>query len=197
MASLAILIDGGYLDKVAQEEFHVRVDYRALSEAIQGIVRSSEDEPVRLFRTYYYTALPFRSEPPTPEEASRYARAARFIERLRRLPRFEVRLGRLVLRGTDEAGRLNLEQKQVDVQIASDIVRLSAKQVVTHFAIITGDSDLIPAVAMAREEGVSIWLFHGPYRSAVSGYSNELWDLVDMRHEIDQAFMNQVQRRRP
>ncbi len=195
MAVLAILIDGAYLDRVAEDDFHARIDYRKLIPAIHKAVADDTAEPLSLLRTYYYNALPFRSNNPAEDEAARYSSVARFFDFLGRLPKFEVRLGNLALRGSDSSGRPILEQKQVDVLLALDIVLLSTRRVVTHLAIITGDSDLLPAVRVAREEGASIWIFHGPYYSQVSGYSNELWNTADMRFEINQEFVNQVQRR--
>ena len=196
MATLAILIDGAYLNKVAEDDFGARIDYEKLSEEIHRIISGNFAQPVDLLRTYYFDALPYRSETPSADESRRYAGTARFIDFLRKLPKFQVRLGRLALRGRDDRGRPIFEQKQVDVLLALDIAMLASKRVVTHLAVITGDSDLIPAVSAATEEGASVWLFHGPYQSQVSGYSSELWAAADMRYEIDQEFMNRVERRR-
>ncbi len=67
----------------------------------------------------------------------------------------------------------------------------------THAAILSGDSDLLPAVETAKQEGVCVWLIHGPVRSRVDGtatYARELWDAVDERIELTQTFMDGVAR---
>ena len=48
-----------------------------------------------LLRVYYYTCMPFQSEPTIEEDRSRYAKKDQFLSVVRRLPRFEVRLGKI------------------------------------------------------------------------------------------------------
>jgi hypothetical protein len=71
--------------------------------------------------------MPYQSNPPTPEEQKRYAGRHRFITRLSLLPRFEVRLGRLVYRGVDETGEPIFQQKRVDCMIGVDMAILAGK----------------------------------------------------------------------
>ncbi len=72
-----------------------------------------------------------------------------------------------------------------------DIALQSAKKHITHLAIITGDSDLIPAIKIAKEEGVATWLFHGPRinKNGYCSYANELWQECDERFEMKQPFI--------
>jgi uncharacterized LabA/DUF88 family protein len=54
--------------------------------------------------------------------------------------------------------------------------------------MVSGDSDLIPAVVAAKLEGVCVWLLHGPSSSKVNGkptFARELWDACDERIELD------------
>ena len=85
MARLAIFIDGGYVDALAEDEFDIRVDYKKLSEAIVREVASRTPESVDLLRTYYYHCLPYQSNPPTAEEAARFSRTRSFFDALARL----------------------------------------------------------------------------------------------------------------
>jgi uncharacterized LabA/DUF88 family protein len=195
MARLAIFIDGGYLDALARDEFSVWVDYRKFSEQITAAVASKTPEPVDLLRTYYYHCLPYQSNPPTPEEAQRYGQKHRLFTRLRHLDRYAVREGRLMFRGLDAKGDPIFEQKRVDLLLGLDFALLSGKNQITHAAVVSGDSDLIPAFEVARQEGISLWLFHGPRRSKVGGtstFANELWLAADERVELNQAFMDRV-----
>lgn len=154
MSRVAIFIDGGYLDFVLREEFGLaRIDYAKLSEEIaQGI---------DILRTYYYHCLPYQSNPPTLEEKERFRSAQRFFDTLKRLPRYEVRLGKLAFRGVDQSGTPIFEQKGVDLLLGIDLALLSGKRQITHAVLLSGDSDLCPAVAATKPEGVLVRLYHG------------------------------------
>ena len=78
-----------------------------------------------------------------------------------------------------------------------DFALLSGKRQISHAAVVSGDSDLLPAFHVAKEEGILVWLFHGPRVSKKDGYStfaNELWQEADERFEIDATFMKRVKR---
>lgn len=53
----------------------------------------------------------------------------------------------------------NVQQKGVDMRIGLDISALSLKDQVDVIAIVTGDSDFIPAFKFARKEGRQIFLY--------------------------------------
>lgn len=86
MARLAIFMDGGYVDKIARDEFAVRPSYAKLSDGITEAIRAKTLEPVDLFRTFYYHCPPYQGNPPTDEEARRFGQARSFFQALRRLP---------------------------------------------------------------------------------------------------------------
>lgn len=199
MARLAILIDAAYLERVAKDQFRTGVDYTKLPDAIRDIVAVQLREPLDVVRTYLYDALPYLPNNPSEEDSKKHADKARFFDFLRNQPRFVVREGWVALRGKDRRGRPFFVQKQVDMLLGLDIAFLSAKGQISHMAIISGDSDLTPAVEVARDEGVTVWLFHGPLikETNQSSVARSLLQNVDMRYEINQEFMNQVQRRRP
>ena len=192
MARLAIFIDGGYIAKLAEHHFRVWVDFEKLSSEARDRIAASTQEPLDLLRTYFYDCLPYQSDPPTDEEARRFGGKRRFFFALRRLPKYEVREGRLVYRGEDAQGNPIFQQKRIDLMIGLDIAGLAAKNQITHAAVLSGDSDLLPAIEAAQREGVVVWLMHGPQDT----YAGELWNLADERLTIDQEFMERVQRLR-
>lgn len=199
MARLAIFIDGGYLDKLAEHEFSIWVDYNKLSEEIRRIVASKTQDNVDLLRTFYYDCLPYQSNPPTEDERLRFGKKRKFFNALQRLPRFTVREGWLAFRGYYADGNPIFQQKQVDLLLGLDFALLSGKNQIAHAAVISGDSDLVPAFQVAKEEGVSVWLFHGPRVSKKDGqptYADELWQEADERCEIDLEFMERIARSR-
>ena len=190
MAKLAIFIDGGYLAKLAEQQFQKWVDHEKLSNEIRDIIAGSTREPLDLLRTYFYDSLPYQSDPPSHEEAQRFSRKRSFFSALQRLPNYTVRQGRLMYRGDDADGKPIFQQKRVDLMIGLDITGLAAKRQISHAALLSGDSDLLPAVEATQQEGVAVWLVHGPQ----STYASELWNLADNRLPIDRGFMQRVER---
>ena len=191
MARLAIFVDGGYVAKLAENHFRLWVDYGRLSSKITEIIRAGTDEKLDLMRTYYYDCLPYQGDPPTEDEARRFSRKRGLFTALEHLPKYTVRQGRLMKRGEDSDGRPIFQQKKVDLMIGLDIALLAAKNRITHAAVLSGDSDLLPAVEAAKQEGVNVWLVHGPS----STYANELLLAVDDRVALED-FINEVVQRR-
>jgi uncharacterized LabA/DUF88 family protein len=171
---VAIFIDGGYLDHVLRNlGLFGKLDYKSFAEALKG--------PGDLLRAYYYHCLPWQSPQPTPQESQRLANMQRFLSSIDRTPRFMVRQGKLAYRGTRQDGTPLFEQKQVDILMATDIVLLSAKRQVGEIVLVSGDSDFLPAVKVARDEGVVVRLAHG---LGTDRPHNELWDMADERLEL-------------
>jgi uncharacterized LabA/DUF88 family protein len=185
MGVTAVFIDGGYLDKVLyREHANARIDLAKLSKLMS--------EPDELLRAYYYHCLPYQSNPPTPEESLRYAGRHRFTTRLSLLPRFEVRLGRLVCRGVDRnTGERIFQQKRVDCMIGVDMALLAGKGKITNAAILTGDSDLMPALESVKREGVLTTLWHGGL-TPEGRPSAELYALVDERRQLSTGMIQAI-----
>jgi uncharacterized LabA/DUF88 family protein len=178
---IANFIDGAYLGYILKDEFGlVRIDYQGLAAEMAG--------GLDILRTYYYHCPPFQSSSPTKEEKERFGRAQSFFTALDRLPRFEVRLGRLAHRGLDSNGQPVFEQKRVDIMLGVDLALLSGKRQITHAALLAGDSDFIPALVAAKNEGVLVRLYHG------RNYHKDLWDCADERFPITKAFIDAITR---
>ena len=73
-----------------------------------------------------------------------------------------------------------------------DFALMSERKQITHAVLVSGDSDLIPAVEVAQQAGIVTWLFHGPYQSGHSTYANELWQAADKRFAMDKTFLDSV-----
>ena len=179
---VAIFIDGAYLDFVLKDEFQdARVNYEALSKHLAG------DSDI--LRTYYYHCPAYQGNPPTKEQSERYATQRKFFAALEDIPRYTVRLGRLAYRGNDLSGHPKYEQKRVDILLGVDLVQLAAKQAIQEAILVAGDSDFIPAVVAAKQEGVLVRLFHGvrPH--------NELRLECDERIQFSSKIIDAVRRR--
>jgi uncharacterized LabA/DUF88 family protein len=184
MGRVAIFIDGGYLDWVLREEFGgARLDYAKFAEWMAG--------DGEILRTYYYLCLPFQSNPPTDEETRRFSHAQAFFGRLRQIPRFHVREGKLAFRGRDSAtGRPILEQKRVDLMLGLDMALLAAKHQISDVILFSGDSDLLPAVEAVKAEGVLFRLFHG----TVQRPHADLYAAADERSALTAEVVNKILR---
>jgi len=85
----AVLIDGGYLRAINRKYFASSdIDFQLFSDRLCG--------DCERFRTYYYICMPYQSNPPTEAERKLYSGMDSFLYNLKQLPRFEIRLGRLV-----------------------------------------------------------------------------------------------------
>ena len=175
----AIFIDGAYFFNILRNEFAgARINYGLLSLALS--------DGTNLMRTYYYSALPYQSNPPTASERSLYARNRQFFSMLSLIPRYTVKLGRTERRGVNPDGAPIFEQKRVDILLAVDLVKLSADGHIQQAVLIAGDSDFIPAIAAVKSDGVVVKLYHG--RNAHS----ELLEEVDEHYQIGQALIDSV-----
>jgi len=181
MSRAAIFIDGAYLEYLLKEEFdRPPVDFSALVTRIAG--------NRELLRAYYYDCLPYQSPTnPSEEERERFSRRQRFHHALTKIPRFQVRLGKLEYRGMID-GRPQFEQKRVDILLGVDLVQLAAKHQITDAMVVAGDSDFLPAIEVAKQEGVVVHLYHG------AKPHNELYHCCDERHRIDAAFVDAIRR---
>jgi uncharacterized LabA/DUF88 family protein len=183
---VAIFIDGGYVEKILERAFAgTRIDYGRLVAELGG----GRD----LLRAYYYTCPPHEGDPPSPEEIVRKSRADRFFGALRRLPRFEVRLGRLERRTCAHCGTVDFRQKRADLMLGVDLVNLGARQQISGAVLVTGDSDLVPAVQVAKDSGILVHLFHGDHRNPPH---RDLYDACDERSLIDAELVERVRRHR-
>ena len=183
----AVFIDGGYLDKVLEYDHPgKKIDFARF------VIELTE--PDEVLRTYYYHCLPYQSRIPTADERQRYAAMHRFTTALKHLPRFEVRLGRLVYRGNDTNGRPIFMQKRVDTMIGVDMALLAGKGKITNAVVVSGDSDMVPAIEAVKREGVLVTLWHGDY-TGQSRPSRELVEICDERNRITTALIDKVARR--
>jgi uncharacterized LabA/DUF88 family protein len=200
---IATFIDAGYWHKVMRNHFHSPlVDFTKLSQVVAG--------NKEILRTYFYDCLPFQDNPPTPEQKDFYRKRQAFVEAIKRIPRFEVRLGKLVRREihfvTDEGERCRLatqeeidagatnfitkyEQKSIDLLLGTDLVKLAAKQSISTAVLIAGDHDFVTPVRAAKEEGILVRLYykHG-------SVSSELLGLCDDKIEITQQFVDSIKK---
>ena len=191
MAKLAIFVDGGYLTNIVRP-LRIWVDFEKLSGAIRHRISKSVEEPLDLLRTYYYDCLPWRDAASGEEDNQRYFNTLKFFDALRRIPRFDVREGRLQKFGVQPNGQPIVRQKAVDLLLGMDVARLCLRGRLSHIALLSGDSDFLPVINVAKEEGVAVWHLHG----ARGTYAEELHKTADETFRLDERFFQSVKRER-
>jgi uncharacterized LabA/DUF88 family protein len=180
----AILLDGAFVIKKLQirlQRFPSAVDIRQLC------VRIGELDELRdrkLLRIYFYHAQPAEGILVNPIDKSRLDLAAskthyehkNLLRELEMAADFELRLGETVIHDWRLGGQAmrslktcprmieardlipNILQKGVDLRIGLDIARLSLERLAEALVVVTGDSDLVPALRFARREGRRVYL---------------------------------------
>jgi uncharacterized LabA/DUF88 family protein len=173
------------LDKVADR---APIDLGKLPDAAKQLLKLDAD--ATLLRAYYYHCPVFVSQPPTLEQRERQAKQDRYFEAIRRLPRYEVRLGRLAYRGIDAQGKPIFQQKRADVLLAIDFVLLSVRKDISEAILLAGDGDFVPIVKVAKDAGVVVHLLHSHDQ-----FSKDLWSECDSRAVVDKALLDTIKRK--
>ena len=141
MEKAAVFIDGRYLDAILIEHFDwARISYEVFSENLCN--------DYRRWTTFYYHCMPWQDNPPTDDQSRKFSQMDKFLYALKRLNRFEVKLGKVVMRSDGPI------QKGVDIRIAIDMVNLAASDRIEKAILVTGDSDLVPAVNAVQDLNV-------------------------------------------
>lgn len=173
MEKAGIFIDGGYFNRILKDCFNKsNINYTRLCEKICDILK------VKRLRTYYYHCMPIVRKGNISDE-KKHGDMQRFTSNLKRLPRFEVRLGRLQIIGG------KFKQKMVDVLMSLDIVGMCFDKQIQHAIIIGGDSDFVPAIKKAKDYGAIIHLFYHPF-----SVHNEILDEIDELHVITKELID-------
>jgi uncharacterized LabA/DUF88 family protein len=181
----AILLDGGFVKKrlkLRLRRFPSTRDVVQLTTTIMGHDRLKE---TTLFRVFYYDAPPFEGnstnplDPGSPIDFSTTQAAKQnksLMDSLEIQPDFAVRRGQVATRGWklgDSALKSlkkgprpitahdlvpDMEQKGVDLRIGLDIATIALRNVVSILVLVSGDSDLVPAMKFARTEGLKVYV---------------------------------------
>jgi uncharacterized LabA/DUF88 family protein len=148
----------------------------------QAILQADEE----LFRIFYYDCEPFDREVTNPVDGSKkdyklmpaYAARKRFFFDLGQTGFVALRRGELKARGWEFGSAYrraliaggaavaptatdvypNFEQKGVDMRIGIDVATLSLKKIVERIILFSGDTDMIPALKLARREGLQVFV---------------------------------------
>src|SRR5260370_18826758 len=130
-----------------------------------------------ILRILYYDCAPFTGETtlPVSKQKVQHTGNARWLHELGHKDLFAIRQGVLKFRGyvvkknhqpstppQDSDFEPKFEQKGVDMRIGLDMALLSANRSVELIALMTNDTDCIPAMKYARRAGIQVALMELP-----------------------------------
>ncbi len=184
MKKTAVLIDAGFL----RAFLPTTVGFAALADIIEAFALAcvSAAEGEEMHRVLYYDCAPYdgdgrhkphpldRTRQPTSQGYRNFFNSVLSI--LKSKPYFAVRLGEMSFDGwalSDKAtteilaqGRILvaddfepvLRQKGVDLRIGLDVALMAKDRLIDRIVVVSGDADIVPAMKVARREGVQVVL---------------------------------------
>lgn len=170
MKKVAVFVDGGHLRACAKRAGKTyTVDL--IVKVAKALVQSGED----LFRLQYFDCEPFQGSVKLPVSGTtkHYPGNSSLLTDLSREELVAVRRGVLKFQGwertrpslkaatpptalSDADFKPKWEQKGVDLRIGLDIVTMTESRAADIIILLTGDTDMVPAMKLARGRGLQL-----------------------------------------
>lgn len=167
--NVAVLLDGGHLRAVARTAGKP-YDAKLVHRVAHAVVNSPDEQ---LFRALYYDCDPFVGsvQQPISGNARHFNYTNSLLSEIEQLELFAVRRGVLKFRGwerkpqslgkptsavTDADFTPRWEQKGVDLRLGLDMLGLTETRVAPVVVVVTGDTDLVPALKLCRGRGLQV-----------------------------------------
>lgn len=177
---VAILIDGAFLRRKFHSAYKRDITACEVEKIAEKLLCKLSLSLSDSHRVYFYDCRPCGEEVKLKitkktfafSSTSQYSKGMKLLDGIRSLPYFAVREGQLSFNGwmpkencygnaefSDDDFIPNLKQKGVDIKIGLDIAWISYNNIAENIILVTGDSDFIPALKVARRSGVFVHLF--------------------------------------
>ncbi|HVN76679.1 MAG TPA: NYN domain-containing protein [Thermoanaerobaculaceae bacterium] len=180
----AILMDGGFVTKQLQLKLGYFPKVEDVKNHAETLRQHDRLKGLELLRLYFYDAPPFEGKSTNPiskktinfSETPIANRHRSLLDTLDLSPDVAVRRG-LTIMGGWQLGRQALadlgshvrpitaddlepaiKQKGVDLRIGLDMASIALKRIVGTVVLVSGDSDLVPAMKFVRKEGIRVYL---------------------------------------
>lgn len=176
-----IMIDGEFLRSKCRSSLRQRLSADIVRDFIIGVHRRlglSETDP---HRTYFYDCRPADKKDavlPVSKKLFDFTASPMFKERNRQLDEINaidflsLRLGQVSFKGwtlrndkgsssavlSDDDYKPDFQQKGVDMKIGLDIAWASYNKMAENIVLVTGDSDFVPAIKVARRNGLFAYI---------------------------------------
>ena len=203
----AILMDGGFVTKVIGRDADPRIQASRMVKLAEACILPDDEE---LFRLFYYDCAPYGGKRKDLSGGlvdfslkQQFEYQTQLLGEIGTKEYVAVRLGEVRFRGwkprkhvgnriwrAGVAGfriypkdfEANFQQKGVDMRVGLDVATLSMNRLVERIVLVAADSDFIPAMKLARREGVQIVLAKLGQKSV-----KELEGHADLYREPDYA----------
>lgn len=168
-----LLVDGGYL-RASAKGANLVYD----NAFIERFCPHAFIQDEYALRYYYYDAPLYRGPATLPVSGAvtQFQASDRWLNDLAKLERFAVRRGTMGFRGwqprhqpvpagaqlTDADFAPLFEQKGVDMRIGLDIAVFSHNRTADRILLVSGDTDMVPAMKHARKSGLEVGLVQLP-----------------------------------
>jgi len=161
LSRVMIFIDGAYFRKTVSEKSDGEINYQKLAEILTVHTQRGNSKS-QLIRAYYYDAIPnlrdiekFPDEP-DPDDAFQdmqilLEKQEKYLEKIRMLDLFDVRLGKLVWNAKGAKG-----QKGVDSLIAIDMITKAYENQYDEAVLVAGDADFLEIVKAVKSVGPQV-----------------------------------------
>ena len=146
-----VFIDAGYLSKISKhfgQGRYIRLDYNQFANTL------ARDNYLWCKGVFFYTAPPFQSDPPTPREERMKRGYDKFVNKIRKIPNFTLREGRLQKIDGD------YRQKGVDTLITMDLFKVCYNEDINKIILLACDTDFVPILKELRRSRVKVILYY-------------------------------------
>ena len=133
---------------------------------------------------FYYNAPLDRTK-----NLEKYKSQQRFFERIKRIPKFNLILCRLLKRKIKGTNKFLYVLKEDDIHMAVDLVKGAFKNMYDIAILVSGDGDFVPAVKAAQEEGKIVENIYFP-KSASSNLRQNCDKSLMLRKDILDKFFD-------
>ncbi len=121
----------------------------------QFAITLARNEGLWRSKVYYYTAPPYQSDEPTPDEILRRSRYDKFTNKLKKIPNFFVQEGRC------QKVDGEYHQKGVDTHVTMDLMTEAIANRGKTFILVACDTDFVPVIKKIRETfGIVVVLYY-------------------------------------
>lgn len=166
MKRVIVQIDGGHLRAQARRD---GIDYTV--DLIEDFAHAVIGKAEELIRVFYYDCRPYQGEAPLPVSGDLYhfKSGGGWLDELASRDYMCVRTGMLKFRGwkpkmlpvpssglTDQDFRPDFEQKGIDLRVGLDLAHVIENRAADRVVLVAADTDLIPAMALARSSSVQL-----------------------------------------
>ncbi len=183
-ARAALLMDGGYVIVRLRRSQGIAPSATDISQLAARLIADLPGQH-DLYRVFFYHAEPYQGSVERPlgggvvkfAETTAAVRNRRLLRELEQTEDFAVRRGEVRFRGWELRASVSralqrrrdapisasdfvpkIRQKGVDMRIGLDMAALALKRLVSTVVVVSGDSDMVPAMRFARREGLRVGL---------------------------------------